>query len=293
MKNDVPLAALRVFDLAARYLSFTRTADDLFVTQAAVSHQIRRLEDYLGVKLFKRLNRALMLTDEGQLLVPPLRDALEQIDSALAKVTSSASELKLTVSMLPSVASRWLVPRLGSFIARYPEIDLLLAPSTKLTDFDRDNVDVVIRYGRGEYAGLISRWMMDEDRFPVCAPELQRSGDIHVPSDLSGQTLLHDDSRTEWAMWLRLAGVEEVNAERGPVFSDASLMLEAAASGQGVALARSRLADLELASGRLVRLFETTLPTDQAYYLVYPPAHAERPAVKAFCDWALDLPMPG
>ena len=268
----------------------------MFVTQGAVSHQIRCLEDFLGLKLFKRLNRAQMLTDAGQLLLPSVRDALNQIDAAIAKVTAPDSEGRLTVSLLPSVAARWLVPRLGSFLAEYPDIDLLLSPSTRLTDFNQDDVDVVIRYGGGNYSGLVTCWLMDEDTFPVCAPHLPNAQQpLERPADLANQVLLHDDNRTEWAMWLRLAGASEVDAAHGPVFTDVSLMIEAAVNGQGVALARSVLADIELREGRLIRLFRQTLHTDQAYYLVYPPAHAERPEIQSFCEWALNLsvPVPG
>ncbi|MEM7405505.1 MAG: transcriptional regulator GcvA [Pseudomonadota bacterium] len=293
MKHTAPLSAMKVFEVAARHLSFTRAADELFVTQAAVSHQIRRLEDFLGVKLFKRMNRALMLTDSGQMLLPPVRDALVQIDQAVQRVTAPDHSGRLTVSVLPSVAARWLVPRLGSFLTQHPDIDLLLSPSNKLTNFDQDDVDVVIRYGHGDYPGLVVRWLMDEDRFPVCAPSLQTHGPpLETPADLDRHVLLHDDDRSQWRMWLRLAGAGQVDASHGPVFTDASLMLEAALTGQGVALARRVLAETALKDGQLVRLFKQALPTNQAYYLVYPPTHGERREVQAFCDWALNLPAP-
>ncbi|NKC15626.1 MAG: transcriptional regulator GcvA [Gammaproteobacteria bacterium] len=285
----IPLSALRSFEASGRHLSFTRAANELFVTQAAISHQIRRLERYLGVKLFKRLHRALLLTDEGQMLLTPVREAFEQMDGAINKVKAGSHSKRLTISALPSVASGWLVHLLGGFMEEYPDIDLRIAPTAALTDFNRDGVDVVVRYGRGQYPGLHVEWLMSEDRFPACSPNLPGThGPLTRPEDLARYTLLHDDDRNEWAMWLKAAGAELPMAGRGPIFTDASLAIASAVAGQGVVLARQVLATQYLEEGRLIRLFQQTLPTEHAYYIVYPPDHGQRPAVRLFCDWLLE-----
>ena len=285
----IPLPALRAFEASARHLSFSRAADELFVTQAAVSHQIRRLEDFLGVRLFRRLNRAVMLTDEGQALFGPVHNAFNGVDAAVRQVRGGLDSKRLTVSSLPSVASRWLVPRLGSFMEAYPDIDLRLAPNHDLTDFERDDVDVVVRYGRGRYPGLHVEWLFDEDLYPMCSPRLiGRFGNLDSPADLARYPLLHDDNRIDWTSWLRLVGADEVDPARGPVFNDSSMLIQAAVAGQGIALARSVLAEDDLEAGRLVRLFEQALPAELAYYLVYPPEHGQRPTVQAFRSWVLE-----
>ena len=284
----IPLNALRVFEAAGRHLSFTRAAEELFVTQAAVSHQIRRLEDYLGVRLFRRMDRALLLTDAGQTLLPQVRTSLTQLDAAIKQVKDTPDGKRLSVSLLPSVASRWLVPRLGTFIARHPDLDLRLAPSHELTDFDRDDVDCVIRYGHGNYPDLVVHFLFGEGHSPVCSPELRgRFGALDSPEDLARYTLLHDDDRTDWAQWLKLAQATDVDANRGPVFTDQGMMIQAAVEGHGVALARNALTEQDVAEGRLIRLFEQARPTRNAYYLIYPPHHEQRVGVQAFRDWLL------
>lgn len=285
----IPLGALRVFEVAGRHLSFTRAAEELFVTQAAVSHQIRRLEEFLGVRLFRRLNRSLLLTDAGQTLLPQVRDALTQLDTAVKQVATRGDGKRLSISLLPSLASRWLVPRLGTFIARHPDLDLRLAPSNDLTNFDRDDVDCVIRYGGGNYPGLTVHFLFGEAHSPVCSPALLgRLGPLEQPLDLARYTLLHDDDRNAWLQWLKLADATQVDGNRGPVFTDAGMMIQAAVAGHGVALARNALAEQDVAAGRLVKLFELDRPTRNAYYLIYPPHHESRPGVQAFKAWLLE-----
>ena len=284
-----PLTALRTFEAAGRHLSFTKAADELHVTQAAVSHQVKSLEEYLGLKLFRHLNRTLLLTDAGQLYLPPLTDAFEGIDRATHRLRRQLGRAPLTVSVLPSFAAGWLVPRLGRFRQRCPDVDLRIDPTEVLTDFRRDDVDLGIRYGRGSYPGLRADRLMREEFFPVCSPRLlEGSIPLRDPADLVHHTLLHDEATVDWRTWLLAAGVEGVDAERGITVTDSSMLLRAAIAGQGVALARSVLAADEIASGRLVRPFDVDVPAEFAYYLVYPEESADRPAVAAFREWILE-----
>jgi LysR family glycine cleavage system transcriptional activator len=283
-----PLNALRAFEAAARHLSFTRAAAELHVTQTAISHQIRALEERLGVRLFRRLPRGLLLTEEAQHYLPPVRDAFDRIAAATAQLAGGASSGSLTVSVLPSFAAKWLVPRLGRFRAAHPNLDLRISASSQLVDFARDDVDVGIRMGPGHYPGLRVDRLFGESMVPVCAPELQSGPHpLRRPGDLRHHVLLHDDDHSGWQLWLELAGVEGVDAGRGPVFTDSAMVVQAAAEGQGVALARSVLAAGDLAAGRLVRPFEISVPHDLAYYLVSPEATAEQPRIRAFRAWLL------
>lgn len=284
-----PLSALRAFEAAARHLSFTRGGRELEVTQAAVSHQIRALEAYLGVKLFRRLSRGLVLTDSGQEYFTRVRDAFERLERATARLRRHETSGRLTVSVLPSFAARWLVPRLGRFRERHPSVDVHLAPDERLVDFASGAADVAVRYGGGSYRGLESLRLLEEELFPVASPRLFETGvPLGEPSDLRYHTLLHDELPDSWKRWLLAAGVEDVDPTPGPTYSDSSHLVQAAVEGQGVALARSVLAEAELRAGRLVRLFDQPLPSEFAYYLVYPETSAALPKVAAFRAWILE-----
>jgi len=289
-----PLNALRGFEAAARHLSFTRAAEELHVTQAAISHQVKALEDHLGMPLFRRLNRALLLTDEGQALFPAVRDALDGLAEATSRLQARDSGGPLTVSTLPSVAAKWLVPRMSHFIDRHPDIDLRIQANERLVDFARDDVDVGIRFGGGEWPGVQAVWLADEDVAPVCSPELTRGPDaLREPADLVRATLLHETMGPmtdfpQWSTWLAAAGVDGADADRGPAFSHTHIMLQAAVDGRGVALAQMLLAADDIATGRLVAPFDLRLPTGYSYYVVCSAASAERPKVRAFRDWIID-----
>lgn len=284
-----PLNSIRAFEAAARHLSFTRAAEELHVTQSAISHQVKALEAFLGLRLFRRLNRALVLTDEGQEYLPPVRRAFDQLHEATRRLIEKEARGKLTVSVLPSFAARWLVPRLGRFAQACPEIDIRLMPTHDLVDFARDEVDVCIRYGRGRYPGLRVDRLMEEDVFPVCSPELLESPyALKRPHDLIHHVLMHDDGHGDWRTWLLSAGVTDVDPRRGPIFTDSSLLIQAAVAGQGVALARGALVQDDLDNGNLVRPFELSLSVDFAYYLVCPEESADQPKVAAFRAWILD-----
>jgi LysR family glycine cleavage system transcriptional activator len=287
-----PLNALRAFEAAGRHLSFTRAARELNVTQAAVSHQVKALEAVLGVKLFRRHHRALSLTEAGQLYLPVLRDAFAGIAAATERLRRRDAVGVLTVSTLASFAATWLVPRLGRFRDAHPEIDVRIAASHRLVDFGREDIDLAIRYGRGEWPGLHAEPFLTEDIAPVCSPALLASGPpLRRPADLRHHVLLHDewfgDPYEGWRRWLAAFKLDGIAWQRGPVFSDSSMVVRAAVEGQGVALGRGVLIAEDVAAGRLVRLFDASRPANTAYFIVCPPAALERAKVAAFRDWLL------
>jgi LysR family transcriptional regulator, glycine cleavage system transcriptional activator len=287
-----PLNALRVFTVAARHLSFVRAADELAVTPAAVSQQVRLLEDHLGYPLFRRAGRQLLLSDEAQALLPGLVEGFEKLAAALEAPSILAGQGTLTVSVAPSFAAKWLVPRLDDFRVLHPDIDVRVSARMQIVEFADGDIDCAIRYGGGIYPGLEVVKLLSESVIPVCSPALLEDGaTISTPSDLSRHTLIHDDSPErdascpDWRMWLRAAGVEGVDAARGLRFDQSSLVLEAAISGRGVALAKARLAEADLRAGRLLRLFDLSQPVRFAYYFVCPPARLLQQSVRAFRDW--------
>lgn len=287
-----PLNALRAFEASARHLSFTRAADELAVTPAAVSHQVKALEDLLGVTLFRRTKRALLLTDEAQAVLPGIRDGFERLLSAVEQLGAVGKTGVLTVSLAPSFAVKWLLPRLDRFQAAHPEIDVRVAASMELVDFGVGDVDLAIRYGAGSYSDLVVERLVGDTVYPVCSPALLKGPHaLTSPDRLRHHVLLHDDSPDgdetcpTWPMWLKAAGVAGIDAARGPRFNQSSLVLEAAILGRGVALAKSTLADADVAAGRLVRPFDVSVPVNFAYYVVYPDTKAVLPKVRLFHDW--------
>lgn len=287
MARHLPsLNALRAFEAAARHLSFTKAADELNVTQAAISHQVKGLEERLGVSLFRRQNRALILTEAGQSYLPALKDAFDGIDAATARLVVRNSAGAVTVTCLPSFAATWLVRRLGRLRAIHPDLDVRLLTNERLVDFTREDVDIGVRYGTGQWPGLVAEKLLTEDFFPVCSPALlEGAKPLKKPADLKHHTLLHDDMEMNWQRWLVAAGVKGVDPVRGLQFSSSAMVLQAAVDGQGVALGRSALAAGYLANGKLVRPFELKLDHAAAYYVIYPPAYAQRPKVAAFRDF--------
>ncbi|MBM3585632.1 MAG: transcriptional regulator GcvA [Alphaproteobacteria bacterium] len=283
-----PLNALRAFEAAGRHLSFTKAAAELHVTHAAISHQVRALEEHLGVPLFRRLTRAVKLTEAGRHLLPVLSDSLDAMAVAVRRVGGEGETGNLTVSLTPAFAARWLVPRLGGFQEAHPDIDVRLAPSVALVDFARDDVDLAIRYGRGAWSGVKSELLVTLDTVPVCSPALlDGARPLREPADLRNHVLLHDDVGENWRRWLVAVGVEGVDPSRGPKFGDENLMIQAAIQGQGVAVSESAIVAADIAAGRLVKPFDISLPSGAGYYLVYPAVAAGRRAVKTFRDWIL------
>lgn len=284
-----PLNALRVFESAARHLSFTRAADELNVTQAAVSHQIKTLEDRLGLTLFKRMNRSLLLTDEGQTLAPAVTEALGIILSAVDRLHRHDQSGALTISTMDSFASSWLVPRLSRFQRLHPDIDVRILTSDTLVDMVRDNVDLAIRFGHGDWPGLHIERLMDENVFPVCAPNaITEDKPLNIPADLKRHTLLHDDMQADWSLWCESMGVTGFDVRRGPSFQHSNLVIQAAMQGDGIALARGALVADLVKSGQLIRPFDFSLPSNFVYYFACPEANIRRPKVKAFRDWLFE-----
>ena len=291
-----PLNSLRAFEATARHLSFTRAAEELAVTPAAVSQQVKLLEEYYGVRLFRRLTRALRLTDTGQAALPAIREGFEKLAEGARQLRSHDQSGIVTVSVAPSFGAKWLVPRLHRFHDAYPEFDIRIDATDTLVNFDAEGVDIALRYGKGIYEGLCADVLMPEVSVPVCSPALVSGPNaLKTPEDLRHHTLLHvqwkmeSDAAPNWRMWLRAAGVEGVEAERGPRFSMESMAVEAAIEGQGVALAGAALVERDLKTGRLVRPFPPAVnqATAFGYYLVYPQTTAENPKVAAFRTWVL------
>jgi LysR family transcriptional regulator, glycine cleavage system transcriptional activator len=283
-----PLNALRAFEAAARHLSFTTAAAELNVTQAAISHQIKALEDRLGLKLFRRVGRGLLLTDAAQAYLAEIAAAFDRIAGATRRLHQHDAAGVLSATVLPSFAAKWLLPRLGRFRAAHPEIDLRISSSVEQIDLAREDFDFALRAGSGQYLGMRSDLILTESFFPVCSPALLSGPNrLRVPADLRAHTLLHDEPRDLWQLWLKTVGLTDIDATRGPGFSDSGMLIQAAVEGQGVAIAKGTLAGDDLRAGRLVRPFDQSLPANYSYWLVCPEPSAERPKIVAVRDWIL------
>jgi DNA-binding transcriptional LysR family regulator len=280
-----PLNALRAFEAAARHLSFTLAAEELHVTQAAVSHQIKALEAYLGVQLFRRMPRRLFLTEEGQALLPEVSAGFDRLAQAVARVGSPALGGTLSVTLLTTFALGWLVPRLPRFTALYPEIDVRLSATPRLVDFAREDVDCGIRHGDGNWPGLYVQKLLDGLLTPLCSPELARS--LKRPEDLSRVPLLQSSHGPfdDWAVWFRHAGLAGMPINRGTEFDSTMIAVQAAMQGLGVAVGDPRFYQAEILSGRLVQPFDLVTPEGDTWWFACLPAMADRPKIKAFREW--------
>ncbi len=285
-----PLKSLRAFEAAGRHLSFTRAAAELFVTQAAISHQIKSLEDFLGLPLFIRRNRQLLLTEEGQNYWPKIRDLFENLTIATQQLKSQRANGPLTVSVVPTFATSWLVPRLSKFNQIYPEIEVRLKASADRVDFLNENVDLAIYYDKDNYENCHSVTLLNEQLTPLCSPSLLE-GDIplNTPEDLRKHNLLHDFNTNDWKRWLKVAGVKNFDLAHGPIFSHTSMVIQAAIFGQGIAMGHSVLSQAEVMSGRLVQPFELMMDSEISYDVVCPEGSESRPKVKAFIDWLVAM----
>lgn len=289
-----PLNAVRAFEAAARLGSFRKAADELFVTPNAVAAQVKSLEEWVGLALFKRLSRGVVLTEAGERYWPALAELLDGIEAATGKLRENAGPRVLTLATVPSFASRWLVPRLGRLHTRVSDLQVRVQVGPHLTDFRREPVDVVIRHGAGVYPGLSSTFLLKDVLFPVCSPRLLETGPpLRGPWGLGSHVLLHDEPdrgfhEPSWADWLAVAGVEGIDPRRGPMFSFTHMTIQAALSGQGVALAPATQVVEELQSGRLVRPFSDTVPDPFSYWLVCPTERVERPDIVILRDWLVD-----
>jgi LysR family glycine cleavage system transcriptional activator len=284
------LNGLRAFEAAARHLSFTNAAAELNVTQTAISHQIRRLEDELGIRLFLRQNRALALTSQARDYLPGVRAAFNDLRLATDRLQRKGNDRVLTISTLASLAAKWLMPKLSTFQAAHPDIDVRITTSNSLVDFNTGDVDAAIRYGRGQWPGLRADWLTADQVFPVCSPTLL-AGErpLRSPADLAHHTLLHSSGYDDdWRLWLTAAGLSADIAKQPSLSFDMIFMtLQAAIDGLGVAITRTTYVEGDLAKGRLVVPFQIRLPADAGFYLVAPEAAAETPKLAAFRQWLL------
>jgi LysR family glycine cleavage system transcriptional activator len=285
------LNGLRAFEAAARHLSFTQAASELNVTQTAISHQIRRLEEELGIRLFIRKNRALALTTKARDYLPGVRAAFNDLRLATDQLLRKGEDNVLTVSTLASLAVKWLLPRLSTFQKAHPKIDVRITTSTNLVEFRGGDVDAAIRYGRGHWQGLRADWLMADELFPVCSPALLTSRrPLRTPEDLRDHVLLHTGASDsdDWRLWLTAAGLPtEISKQPGITFDLSLMTVQAAVDGIGVAMGRTSYVQDDIAKGRLVVPFNITLPADAGFYLVSPEGSADPPKLKAFRDWLL------
>ncbi len=287
-----PLNALRAFEAAGRHASMSAAAEELAVTPAAISQQVKTLEEHFRFPLFHRNVRSIRLTDRGAALLPYLTEGLDLWRQGCRTLETLDEDAPLVISSAPVFAGKWLVRRLSEFNTLHPEISVRLDGSLSIANFAGDGVDAAIRFGTGPYPDLHAEALVSEDVIPVCSPALLK-GDhpLLKPQDLAHHTLIHVDwfaaagTQPDWAMWLKTAGVSVPNSAKGPVMTSDSLAVEAAINAGGVALVSEFLVRQDLDSGRLVKPFDLVLPSDHWYWFVCPVEHLDRPSVRAFRDW--------
>lgn len=280
----LPLNALKAFEAAGRHLNFTAAAEELSVTLSAISHQIRQLEELLGVPLFHRTRKGLVLSTEGQLILPDVQEGFDHLASALSKLEARRGEGTLTVSMLSTFAMRWFIPRLPRFQEQYPDIEVRITTSLKPADLEREGIDCAIRHGDGVWPGLSCTRLFSESLVPVAHPKFASA--IRKPADLKDQKLLHSQNRRDdWRIWLNSVGENKIDANVGQMFETRSYAIQAAVQGMGIAVMDPELVAEEVAAGRLVKLFDKTLPLTNAYWFVCLEHMADAPRIKAMRDW--------
>ncbi|QPC85979.1 transcriptional regulator GcvA [Mesorhizobium sp. NBSH29] len=288
--------ALRAFEAAGRNLSFTRAANELRVTPAAISHQIKEFEDQLGVALFARTSRTMQMTPAGEIIFAATTEALSVLTRAASRARRTRGGMRLRITASASIAAKWLVPRIDEFMERWPEIDVRMDISTNVREFDRDDVDVAIRWGDGNYDGMRSDRLFDNTIFPVCSPTLLARRPLNEPADLLHHMLIHvawsgqGVTWPDWRMWLLAAGIRDFDDGPGLHFTDSGPAIQAAIDGQGVVLGDSSLVADDLAAGHLVQPFELSIkgPAQFAYRVVSPVETAGDPLVSAFREWVLE-----
>lgn len=289
MKRDLPsLNAVRMFEAAARHRNFTRAAEQLFVTQGAVSRQIKQLEQDLEHELFRRDGPKLELTEAGERFYAAVQDGLDILRRGTMELRRLRATPALTISVLPSFAAKWLVPRIVHFQRGHGDIELRLATSYDPVDFvQRPDIDIAIRFGSGGWSGIYSECLINEQMFPVCSPAfLERAGGFNAPCELLRQQLIYAvDGYDQWPDWFDAVAVTAPDEARGPRYSDELLLHQAAMEGHGIALVRSLLVADELRAGRLVRLFDTSIPSKRSYYFVCPPGRENEDKTQSFLEW--------
>lgn len=277
------IQTLRAFEAACRLRSYSRAAEELNLTHGAISHRIRELEERLGIKLFRRAGNTMSPTPEAVRLMLQVSHGLSLLEQAFAAPGPRGAR-RLVVTVLPALATRWLAPRLPAFRAREPDIQLEVRASHEVVDLASSDIDAALRYGPGGWAGVEAEKLAGEAVFPVCAPDYLARMGLKAPSDLSRCTLLRHPWQP-WSPWLKAAGVKLAEPTSGPSYDDAGLLLQAAAGGEGVALARGLLVAPDLEAGRLVRPFAVEVAEPFSYYLAWPTGRRDRPEVIAFRDW--------
>jgi LysR family glycine cleavage system transcriptional activator len=290
MSTLPPLNALKAFAAAGRQLNMTAAAKELFVTPSALSHQIRGLENLLGIKLFIRTRHGLKLTDAGLLILPGLNDAFDQMSNTMALLKPGKDNQILTISMLSTFAMRWFIPRLSRFQQQHADIDVRISTSVELVNFDRDDVDCTIRFGAGHWPGLTAIRLFTEQLTPVCSPRLATTErPLDTPRNLENFTLLHARLRPDdWRIWLNAVGLNNFKMAHEQIYETRNFAIQAAVDGLGVAVVDPSLAAGEIESGRLIQPFRQTLTGENAYYLVYPQKRETDPAIIALQNWLLD-----
>jgi LysR family glycine cleavage system transcriptional activator len=279
-----PLSALRPFEAAARLESFSRAGDELHLTHGAVSRQVRALEDHLGTELFSRHGKRVALTSAGRAFAERVRAALDDLALAAEMARPARREGRLSVSVLPSFASRWLMPRIIRFMEAHPKIEVNVSASVSLADFARDEIDIAIRFGVGPWPGVACEKFLEDEYFPVASPRMNGGKLPRTPRDLAHVRIMMED-RDYWARWFEAAGVTLERPIVGPNFNDSTYSLQAAARGEGVALARRSIIGEDLERGTLVRLFDVAVPCREAYWFVCPRELAQAERVVAFKEW--------
>ena len=283
-----PVANLLAFEAVARHTSMSRAADELNLTQSAVSRQIRQLEAQIGMAMFHRVRQCVVLSDAGRVYAADVRALLQQLTGATQKMMAFSGGDLLNLAVLPTLGTRWLIPRLGDFAARYPKVTVNFAARNEPFDLAHEPFDAAIHFGAPHWAGAICDYLMHEQVVAVCSPNYQRQHGIRQISDLSVVVLLQQTTRpTQWTEWFEHVGASSTHAMRGPHFEQFAMIAQAAVSGLGAALLPRFLVDKEIASGDLLQLFPQALTSTDAYYLVYPESRAEAPLVRAFRDWIL------
>ena len=284
-----PLADLLAFEAAARHSSVSRAAEELHLTQSAVSRQIRQLEDQLGTALFHRVRQRVVLTDAGRVYAADVLGVLQQLSAATQKAMAfSSADGLLNLAVLPTLATRWLIPRLGGFVAQHPDAMVNFSARTEPFDFAGTPFDAAIHFGAPHWAGAVCEYLMHEETVPVCSPTYRDRHHIRTPQDLTRVVLLQQSTRpTQWTEWFEQAGAPTTLALRGPQYEHFAMIAQAAVSHLGAALLPRFLIGPELEAGSLVVLSDQVLTSSDAYYLVYPEARAQTPLVKAFRDWVV------
>lgn len=281
------LAALRAFEAAARHQNFSRAAEEIHVTHGAISHQVRALEEELGVALFTRHGKRIAITADGERFAVILRKSLMDIALAAEALQAGAQQKRLTITALPSFAARWLAPRLGAFIELYPDTEVTLQSSNHLTNFVREPVDIGVRFGAGHYPGLSVELVMDDYYYPVVSPKFNGGCLPLTLKELARSALLRCDDEP-WMPWFEAAGLDWPEPSGGLIFQDSSILVRAAVDGRGIALARHAIVVRDLEAGDLVRLFDIAVKCSSSYYLVCAPNALQKPHVQAFRTWLFD-----